>query len=46
MNKPAGMPSAAPPMERVAAIVGVRYVLREAADWAARRVEPRDFYRG
>jgi D-lactate dehydrogenase (cytochrome) len=46
MNKPAGMPSAAPPVERFAAIVGDRYVLRDAADIAPHLVEPRDIYRG
>jgi D-lactate dehydrogenase (cytochrome) len=46
MNKPAGKPSAAPPLQRFAAIVGPKYALTDAADIAPHLVEPRDIYRG
>ena len=46
MNKPAGKPVAATPIDRFAAIVGDRYALRDAAEMAPFLVERREIYQG
>ena len=46
MNKPAGKPVTATPVERFAAIVGDKYTLRDPADMAPHLSEPRDIYHG
>ena len=46
MNKPAGTPITATPVERFAAIVGDKYTLRDPADMAPHLSEPRDIYHG
>ncbi len=46
MNKPAGKPSAATPIDRFAAIVGDKYALRDPADMKPFLTERRDIYDG
>jgi D-lactate dehydrogenase (cytochrome) len=46
MNKPAGKPAAAVPLDRFAAIVGAKYALRDAVDIAPFLVERREIYQG
>ncbi len=46
MNKPAGKPAAATPIDRFTAIVGEKYSLREASAMAPFLTEQRDLYHG